>query len=173
MKTLYGTAAGVAAILLAACAAQPGSSETAAEKEVASITTSPCSGPDKNVSITRVTISSDGMTATLRVPNNVNINRIAVGVRWKINHGNRYAFTNDGIVFKPGGPAVPASAAPSTDLSEYRWCFNAPTTGNLTWPYPIKFYDTLSASKRIWICDPTISNFDSGLTLATVTVNCM
>ncbi len=171
MNSSYGMA-GIAAIVLAACAAQPGPAGTATGDDTASVTTSPCSGPDKDILINRVTISPDGTTATLRVPDNVNIKKNAVGVRWKLAGGNRYAFTNDGIVFKASAPPVPASAAPSTDLSEYRWCFNTPTTGDVTWPYTINFYDTRAAIKRTWICDPTIANFDTGLTLATVTVTC-
>lgn len=171
MKHSYGASA-ASAILLAACAAEPGPNTTAPGKDQVAVT-SPCGGPDKDILINQVTISPSGTTASIHVPANVDIGKHAVGARWKFNQGNRYAFTNDGIVFKAGAPAVPASAAPSADLSEYRWCFNAPTTAHVTWPYTIRFYDTSAVGKRIWTCDPTISNFDTGLTLASVKIDCV
>lgn len=156
--------------VMAGCAMEGGSMGTNAMGGGVAPMTSPCTGAETQVTINQVSIPASAASGSIRVnPGRANIGSNSAGVRWKFNQGNNYAFTGDGITFKAGSPAGPASAAPSSDLSEYRWCFNA-TSGPLSWPYTIRFYDT-SAPTKIWSCDPIIANFDA-LTLASLTVAC-
>lgn len=119
-------------------------------------TSSPCAGPEAEVTINQVTIS--GSTATIQVnPGSRSIDPTGGGVRWKFSQ-NVYAFAGDGVTFKPNQPAGPASAPPTNDPTQYVWCFNNTTsTPDTTWSYTIKFSANAAPSK-VWSCDPTIIN---------------
>jgi len=165
------TGAAAAAAVVTGCATAPGPMGTATGR-AAVATVSPCAGPETQVTINQVSITGPTSASISVNPGRANIGRNAAGVRWKFSQGNNYAFTSDGVVFKPSAPPGPARAVPSSDLSEYRWCFNA-TSGNLEWPYTIKFYAPATPAV-VWSCDPAIANFDGGglTTTSSVTVQC-
>ena len=165
---LTGSAA--AAVGVTGCATDAGGGKAMGGTTLA--TASPCAGPETQVTIGQVSIVGTSSASISVNPGRANIGRNAAGVRWKFSQGNNYAFTSDGVVFKPGAPPGPAQAVPSSDLSEYRWCFNA-TSGNLEWPYTIKFYAPATPAV-VWSCDPAIANFDGGglETTSAVTVQC-
>jgi len=131
----------------------------------------PGSGGDAQVTLNQIAVS--GSTATIQVtPGNKAIGMNATGVRWKLNQ-NGYAFTSDGIVFKPNQPAGPASAPSTNSPTEFLWCFNATTQTGLVWNYSLKFTAT-AAPSTVWVCDPTIIN-SSGAVVTDAppqTVNC-
>lgn len=75
------------------------------------------------------------------------------------------------MTFKPGAPAGPVSAPATGKPDEYVWCFDATTT-DLSWPYKVKFYDT-TLPATVWVCDPTIINFEGLNRAAQVSVACV
>jgi hypothetical protein len=137
-----------------------------------SLTASPCSGPEVQVTLGQVTIS--GSTATLQVnPGQRTIGTSPGGVRWKFTQ-NTYSFTSDGVTFKPNQPPGPANAVPGTDPTEYAWCFNSTASSpDTTWRYNIKFFANANPS-AVWQCDPTIVNRSSlAADASTSTVSCV
>jgi len=135
------------------------------------VATSPCAGPEAQVTISQVTIS--GGSATIQVnPGSRSIDPTGGGVRWKFSQ-NVYSFTGDGVTFKANQPAGPASAPPTYDPTQFVWCFNNTTsTPDATWNYTIKFSANAAPSK-VWSCDPTIINRGGKLDAeAVMTVNC-
>jgi hypothetical protein len=130
-------------------------------------------GPDAPVTLSQINVS--GSSATIQVnPGSRMITMNATGVRWKLNQ-NGYAFTGDGIVFKPNQPAGPASAPPTNSPTEFVWCFNPTSTAGTVWNYSIKFAAT-AASAPVFVCDPTIINasgaIETDTPAAPLTVNC-
>jgi hypothetical protein len=169
--------AGVAgAALLAGCAAGRDAPAPGAKgmSGPATVTTSPCTGPETQVTLNQIAIPvPPSSAASVGVnPGSATVHANGGGVHWKLS-GGTYAFTSDGITFKAGAPAGPASSAASANGSDYWWCFNG-TTPPLTWPYTIKFYDTTApAPAKVWSCDPVIVNFDAlTTTTAATTVSC-
>ena len=135
------------------------------------VATSPCAGPEAQVTINQVTIS--GSSATIQVnPGSRSIDPTGAGVRWKFSQ-NVYSFTGDGVSFKPNQPAGPASAPPTNDPTQFVWCFNNTTsTPDATWNYTIKF-SANAAPTKVWSCDPTIINRGGKLDVeAVMTVSC-
>ena len=158
--------AGIAGIVgLAGCAG------TAPPPAMRAVGTSPCPGPEAQVTINQVTIS--GSTATIQVnPGSRTIDPTGGGVRWKFSQ-NGYSFTSDGVTFKANQPAGPASAPATGDPTQFVWCFNNTTsTPDSTWNYTIKF-SANAAPTKVWSCDPTIINRGGKVDAeAVMTVSC-
>jgi len=134
--------------------------------------------PETKVKIDNINVPASGATATIHVdPDPARITQTPNGVRWTLKSptGKTYQFTADGVVFKPGAVAGPASSVQGSD--QYVWCFSD-TSPDQSWRYSIKFVDA-AAPGRVWTCDPTITNqasVDPGSAAASAplgaTVNC-
>jgi hypothetical protein len=146
----------------------------AASATIAAPTPSPggsCPGAEVQVTINQVSIAASGASMQVN-PGARSIAPSGAGVRWKFSQ-NTYAFTSDGITFKPNQPAGPASAPATGDPTQFLWCFGSTDSApNSVWQYNIKFAST-SAPSAVWVCDPTIINASTiDADAAMLTVNC-
>lgn len=145
---------------------------TAQASAPASAPAAPPCPPESPVMIDKIDVASSGTTASVRVnPDPVHVNRNSGGVRWTLNSppGKTYEFTSDGITLKANAPPGLSSTAPGA--TQFVACFGT-TTGDLIWPYTIKFVDK-AAPATVWVCDPTITNRDTiDPKAAAVTLNC-
>lgn len=137
----------------------------------AGVAAPPCP-PEAPVKIDDIVINGSAATVSFN-PDPRQIGKNAGGVRWTLKspQGKTYVFATDGVTFKPGAPAGPVSAPATGKPDEYVWCFDATTT-DLSWPYKVKFYDT-TLPATVWVCDPTIINFEGLNRAAQVSVACV
>lgn len=159
----------VGASLLAACAMEspaPGAKRVARGDPLT--VTSACSAHVAEITVApRLSDSSGELRLT---PGTGVVDSTGGGVRWKLT-GNRYAFTSDGVAFKPNQPAGPVYAPQTGDAGVYVWCFGDTSARDLTWEYTIKF---TAPDGKVWSCDPTIVNRGGGLsTQAPLSVPCV
>lgn len=161
------------AVVLAACTADKMPMMPAAQPTRSVVTTAlanPCPMPPAPVEVTINQVNVSGSSATIKVnPEAASIPRSSASVHWKFNAPG-YRLAANAVTFKASQPPGPSASA--GDDTDFYWCFSA-TAASAVWKYNVSFSPEKEPTK-IYDCDPTIVNTQSGLVDVTVqTVSCM